>query len=176
MVYTQRFLSPLGGITLVSGGEALTGLLFDGQRLFRPLPAGAERALPVFAETVCWLETYFSGKAPAFTPKLGFSDTPFRREVWALLLTVPYGQTVTYGELAAELARQRGMGRMSAQAVGGAVAHNPISLIVPCHRVLGSDGSLTGYAGGLDRKRQLLDLEAAGRGGCADRRMGFDPL
>ena len=106
-----------------------------------------------------WLNVYFSGREPDFTPKLHLIGSDFRQAVWALLLQIPYGQTVTYGQLAARLAAERGLARMSAQAVGGAVGRNRISLIIPCHRVLGADGSLTGYAGGLDRKAKLLALE-----------------
>ncbi len=155
MVYTQHYDSPLGGVTLAGDGDALVGLWFDGQKHFG---AGLreereERSLPVFGEAVRWLDLYFGGKNPDFTPKLALRSTPFRMAVWDLLLTVPYGRTVTYGELA------RRLGGTSARAVGGAVGRNPVSLIVPCHRVVGSGGSLTGYAGGLDRKRYLLLLE-----------------
>lgn len=152
-VYTCHFSSPLGEITLSSDGESLTGLRFGRE----------ERAenpdLPVFRETVRWLDLYFAGKIPDFTPPLRLIATPFCKSVCRLLLTVPYGQTTTYGKIAEEIARQRGIARMSAQAVGGAVGRNPISLIIPCHRVVGSDGSLTGYAWGLERKAALLELE-----------------
>ena len=114
-------------------------------------PQHEARDLPVFHEAARWLDLYFSGQEPAFTPPLCLQGSPFRRAVWDLLLQIPYGQRMTYGELAAKLARQRGLDSMSAQAVGGAVGHNPISLIVPCHRVVGSQGNLTGYAGGLQR-------------------------
>ena len=109
--------------------------------------------LPVFDATRQWLDAYFAGTIPQAMPPLMFRGTAFQQHVWAELLTVPYGQTVTYGDIA------RLIGCRSAQAVGGAVGRNPISIIVPCHRVVGSDGSLTGYAGGLDRKRALLQLE-----------------
>ncbi|MCR4601323.1 MAG: methylated-DNA--[protein]-cysteine S-methyltransferase [Clostridia bacterium] len=122
-----------------------------------------ERQLPVFELAADWLDVYFAGKRPCFTPPLLMRGTRFRREVWEILLSIPYGNTVTYGEIADGISKQRGGGRVSAQAVGGAVAHNPISLIVPCHRVIGADGSLTGYAGGLDRKARLLELEGARR-------------
>ncbi|MCR4600367.1 MAG: methylated-DNA--[protein]-cysteine S-methyltransferase, partial [Clostridia bacterium] len=126
--------------------------------------AGADRKvkpLPVFEQVVRWLDEYFAGKQPDFTPPLLMRGTRFRRDVWEILLTIPYGKTVTYGEIADRISKRRGGGRVSAQAIGGAVAHNPISLIVPCHRVIGADGSLTGYAGGLDRKARLLELEGA---------------
>ena len=161
MEYTHTYASPLGGITLASDGEALSGLWFDGQKLFAEGldPAHEERPLPVFYEAERWLDVYFSGRDPGFRPPLVMKTTPFRRAVWELLLTIPYGRTVTYGELAERLAKQWGLARMSAQAVGGAVGHNAISLIIPCHRVVGANGSLTGYAGGLDRKLKLLESE-----------------
>lgn len=155
MEYIHHFESPLGGITAASDGEALTGLWFDGQKYFAAgLGEHEERELPIFSEVGRWLDAYFSGRDPGFTPQLRPRGTAFRRAVWDLLLTIPYGQTVTYGQLASRLP-----GSTSARAVGGAVGHNPISLIVPCHRVLGADGSLTGYAGGVERKRRLLELE-----------------
>ena len=161
MEYSWHYDSPLGGMTMASDGQALVGLWFDRQRF-----TGAERAcqpetrrLPVFVETCRWLDNYFSGRVPEGTPPLSLCGTPFRRAVWEMLLTIPYGRTKTYGELAAGIARQRGVERLSAQAVGGAVGHNPIAIIVPCHRVIGADGSLTGYAAGLDKKQYLLQLE-----------------
>ena len=155
MQYIHHFESPLGGITAASDGEALTGLWFDGQKYFAAgLGEHEERELPIFSEVGRWLDAYFDGRDPGFTPQLRLQSTPFRRAVWDLLLTIPYGQTVTYGQLAARLP-----GGTSARAVGGAVGHNPVSLIVPCHRVLGADGSLTGYAGGVEHKRRLLELE-----------------
>ncbi|MGN0733289.1 MAG: methylated-DNA--[protein]-cysteine S-methyltransferase [Emergencia sp.] len=117
--------------------------------------------LPVFEQTRRWLDIYFEGREPDFTPPLHLIGTDFRKEVWDILKQIPYGQTKTYGEIAEELAARRGIRRMSAQAVGGAVGHNNISIIVPCHRVIGADGSLTGYAGGTDIKAELLRLEGA---------------
>ena len=156
MEYTAHYDSPLGGITLASDGEALTELWFNGQKHFgstlgslASLPA----QLPVFDDTRRWLDIYFSGRNPNFMPPLSLKGTPFLQRVWKELHTIPYGQTVTYGELAHQL------GCRSAQAVGGAVGRNPIAIIVPCHRIVGTNGSLTGYAGGLDRKRALLQLE-----------------
>lgn len=156
-----HYESPLGGITLGSDGKALTGLWFDGQEHYAvTLPSQAERQrLPVFNETCRWLDIYFSGRAPDFTPELALHGTPFRKAVWDILLTISFGKTMSYGEIAERLARQMGISRMSAQAVGGAVGHNPVSIIVPCHRVIGADGSLTGYAGGLERKARLLEIE-----------------
>lgn len=156
-----HYESPLGGITLGSDGKALTGLWFDGQEHYAvALPPHAEcRKLPVFDETCRWLDIYFSGHAPGFTPELALHGTPFRKAVWEILLTIPFGKTMSYGEIAKRLSLQLGVSRMSAQAIGGAVGHNPISIIVPCHRVIGADGSLTGYAGGLERKARLLEIE-----------------
>lgn len=161
MLYTCFYKSPLGGITMASDGTALTGLWFDGQKYFDEgiEPDAEEKKLPVFDEAVRWLDIYFSGRRPDFTPPLNLEGTAFRKEVWQLLLQIPYGKTTTYGELAAQLAAHNGLKRMSAQAVGGAVGHNPISLIVPCHRVVGTGSSLTGYAGGLAKKLALLKLE-----------------
>lgn len=161
IVFYRHYDSPLGKVFLASDGEALTGLWFEGRRHFTLLPEkrGEETILPVLEETCRWLDTYFNGQVPDFTPALRLQGSPFRRAVWQLLLEIPYGQTVSYGRLAARVARILGCGRMSAQAVGGAVGHNPVSLIVPCHRVIGTDGSLVGYAGGLELKARLLSLE-----------------
>ena len=157
----HRYESPLGRITLSGEGDALTGLWFDGQEHFAGTLSRehAEGFLPVFREAERWLDLYFTGQDPGFRPKLLLRGTLFRKAVWEILLTVPYGETVTYGQIADRLARQRQISRMSARAVGGAVSRNPISLIVPCHRVIGADGSLTGYAGGTERKRRLLEME-----------------
>ncbi len=149
-----RCSTPLGAVTLASDGEALTGLWFDGQRYYaRGLAPGApEAALPVFDLARRWLEVYFSGREPDFSVTLALRGTPFQLRVWDLLRRIPYGQTVTYARIAAAAGS-------SPRAVGGAVGRNPVSLMVPCHRVVGSDGSLTGYAGGTDRKLALLALE-----------------
>lgn len=161
MQYTSHYTSPLGGITLASDGSALTGLWFDGQKYFAETleEEHQPKKLPIFAEAKRWLDLYFRGQAPDFTPPLKMPGSPFRQTVWGVLLTIPYGQTMTYGQIGALLAKQKGMPRMSAQAIGGAVGHNPITLIVPCHRVIGANGSLTGYAGGLDKKSWLLQHE-----------------
>lgn len=163
MTYTFKYQSPLGRIMLASNGEALTGLWFYGQKYFGDtLPEKyEEKELSVFNETKRWLDNYFQGKKPNFTPPLLFKTTPFRKMVWKILKTIPYGHTMTYGEISDIIAKQKGLTKMSAQAVGGAVGHNPISIIVPCHRVVGSNGSLTGYAGGIDKKIKLLTLEKA---------------
>ncbi len=163
MQYIHHFNSPLGGITAASDGDNLTGLWFDGQKYFGDtLDSGyEEKDLPVFRQTDRWLDIWFSGKEPSFTPPLGLKTTQFRRSVCEIMLTIPYGKTMTYGEIAEKLACDRGIARMSAQAVGGAVGHNPISLIIPCHRVVGANGNLTGYAGGIDKKIKLLEMEGA---------------
>ena len=161
MEYTNEYISPLGKILLASDGHALTGLWFEGQKYFAAKldPDHEEKKLPVFARTAEWLALYFDGEKPAFIPPLTLKGTPFQKEVWEILLEIPFGQTTTYAEIAAEIARRRGLASMSAQAVGSAVAHNPISLIIPCHRVVGSDGSLTGFAGGIEKKEWLLAME-----------------
>ena len=164
MEYIHHYSSQMGDITMASDGEALTGLWFDGQKYFAATLSKEheEKMLPVFEEADRWLNIYFQGKEPDFFPPVSFAcGSEFRQEVWKILLSIPYGKTMTYGEIAACIAKQRGLTRMSAQAVGGAVCHNPISIIVPCHRVVGTDGSLTGYAGGIDKKVGLLKLEHA---------------
>ena len=158
MIYTAHYTSPLGGITLASDGMALTGLYFDGERDFPDLSAAHKKDLPVFGEVMRWLDLYFAGKEPDFSPALNPTGTAFQQAVWEILRTIPYGGTTTYGAIAKRLEKVRGK-RMSAQAVGGAVGRNPISILIPCHRVIGADGSLTGYAGGLDKKEYLLGLE-----------------
>lgn len=161
MDYKWHYDSPLGGITLASDGEALTGLWFEGQIFFADTmnEDAKEMKLPIFLETCHWLDIYFTGREPDFTPQLKMNTTPFRKAVWEVLLTIPFGKTMTYGEIAKLIAQKRSITQMSAQAIGGAVSHNPIALIIPCHRVVGSKGNLTGYAGGLDKKVKLLRLE-----------------
>lgn len=153
--YAGCYDSPLGYLLMTSDGEALTGLAFVDDTS----AVQETHGLPVFAAACRWLDLYFSGEVPDFTPRLSLQGTDFRRAVWEILLTIPYGQTVSYGEIADRIARERRLEKMSAQAVGGAVGHNPIGIIVPCHRVMGKDGSLTGYGGGLWRKEWLLKLE-----------------
>lgn len=161
MHYIHRYESPFGAITMASDGEALIGLWFDGQKYFADCLAynHGEKHLSVFDSADRWLDVYFSGNAPNFTPPLRLLTTDFRKEVCEIMLTIPYGKTITYGEIADRIAARRGGTKMSAQAVGGAVSHNSISLIIPCHRVVGSGGNLTGYAGGLDIKIRLLESE-----------------
>lgn len=202
MDYTSRYLSPLGYLIMASDGESLIGLWFEGQKHFPAMYSNGtseDSVLPVFKQTRKWLDLYFSGECPDFIPLLATKGTPFQQKVWKLLLAIPYGKTVTYGEIVKRLVETqlitslysaslmdtisqnalsqgallqgaslqgpllKGLSRpiksMSAQAVGGAVGRNPISLIIPCHRVIGANGSLTGYAGGLERKKYLLKLE-----------------
>ncbi len=165
MQYTSRYRSPLGEMLLAADETGVTGLWFAGQKYFaRHLDKEhAEKEIPLFATVKHWLDVYFAGSEPDFTVPLHFTGTAFQNEVWGILCAIPYGQTTTYGEIAKQLAARRGLPHMSARAVGGAVGHNPISILVPCHRVVGLGGSLTGYAGGLERKRCLLALEQ-GRG------------
>ena len=153
MHYTQTISSPLGNILLSADEVGLTGLWFDGGRYYtETLPEEhVERETPVLTDTKRWLDVYFTGREPDFTPPLHPAGSPFRQAVWQLLLEIPYGQTTTYGALLG--------GGMSAQAVGGAVGHNPISIIVPCHRVIGANGRMVGYGGGLWVKEKLLNLE-----------------
>lgn len=161
MQYVDYYETPLGEILLAADQDGLTGLWFSGQKYYasRLDPEPEEKDLPVFDETRRWLEVYFAGKKPDFMPPIHMVGTPFQIAVWEIMRRIPYGETATYGEIAREFARERGLPRMSAQAVGSAVAHNRISILIPCHRVTGSNGSLTGYAGGLDRKVKLLTLE-----------------
>ena len=161
MVYTCQYQSPMGDILLAADEIGLTGLWFVGQKYFANIfpDEHISQEIPILSETKRWLDVYFSGREPDFMPPLHPIGSDFRQEVWALLLQIPYGQTTTYGALAARLAAKHGTARLSAQAVGGAVGHNPISLIIPCHRVVGASGSLIGYAGGVERKIQLLKLE-----------------
>ena len=166
MDYINHYDSPIGGITLASDGTALTGLWFDDQKYFGDTLTEEyeETNLPVFAKATEWLDIYFSGRNPGFIPPLSMRTTAFRRRVWEIMLEIPFGQTMTYGQIAAQIAKEKDLPHMSAQAVGGAVGRNSISLIIPCHRVVGTDGSLTGYAGGIDKKIWLLSLEGVALG------------
>ena len=161
MMYTIHYDSPLDGILLAADEAGLTGLWFDGEKYFADAlaPEHAAQETPILLKAKLWLDVYFRGQEPDFTPLLHPIGSPFRQEVWELLLQIPYGQTTTYGALAKQMAAKHGLSRMSAQAVGGAVGHNEISIIIPCHRVVGTSGSLTGYAGGIDKKVKLLTLE-----------------
>lgn len=161
MASVQYYHSPIGRLLLSADEIGLTGVWLEGEKYFaHGLPADRREACtPILADTKRWLDEYFSGKEPDFMPPLHPIGSPFRQAVWQILRRIPYGKTVTYGEIAREMARQKGLPKMSAQAVGGAVGHNEISILIPCHRVVGAKGNLTGYAGGLSRKIQLLTLE-----------------
>lgn len=163
MYYQTNERSPLGGITLASDGENLIGLWLEGQKYFGgTVDKEMHRRddLPVFEAAKDWLNRYFAGKRPAVSElPLAPAGSDFRQEVWKLLCEIPYGEVTTYGELAKKIAKKQNKPGMSAQAIGGAVGHNPISIIIPCHRVVGTNGSLTGYAGGLEKKVKLLELE-----------------
>ena len=161
MVYTYKYKSPLGEILLAADEVGLTGLWFEGQKHFaNTLPNECiSQETEILIEAKKWLDIYFSGKEPKFTPPLHPTGSEFRQAVWQILLQIPYGQTITYGEIARKMAEVKNIAHMSAQAVGGAVGHNEISIIIPCHRVVGANGSLTGYAGGIDKKIALLELE-----------------
>ncbi|MDD4106134.1 MAG: methylated-DNA--[protein]-cysteine S-methyltransferase [Eubacteriales bacterium] len=158
MNHISTYKSPLGVITILSDEDHLTGLWFENEK-YRKTPIGQEltkEKSDVLRLTAAWLDIYFAGRDPGFTPPLKWKGSPFRMAVWEILSTIPYGTVITYGDIAKQLAKG---GRMSAQAVGGAVGHNNISIIVPCHRVVGANGNLTGYGGGMSRKVALLTLE-----------------
>ncbi|MBQ1931568.1 MAG: methylated-DNA--[Lachnospiraceae bacterium] len=164
MQYINYYPSPLGRITLAADEIGLTGLWLEGQKYYagqmdREHDEWIEKESPVLTMAKHWLEEYFAGKVPEAAIPMHLKGTPFQMEVWEILCQIPYGQTITYGQIARQIAAKRGRKTMSAQAVGGAVGRNPISIIVPCHRVMGADGSLTGYAGGVDKKIALLTLE-----------------
>lgn len=161
MLYTACYHSPLGVIDLFSNGNALTGLYLPLQTKRKILSANILNgsSLPVILQTKDWLDLYFSGNNPSFIPNLAPCGTPFQLEVWRILQNIPYGEIITYGDIARILAQKRSSRRMSAQAVGKAVGANPISIIIPCHRVVGVGCNLTGYSGGLDAKKRLLLLE-----------------
>lgn len=163
MYYVNKYCSPIGDITLASNGKELTGLWFDEQKYFaNNLPTKyKEKNLPIFEQTKKWLDIYFSGKSPDFMPPIAMEGiSTFRKRVWEIMIDIPFGKTTTYGKIAKQIECETGK-RVSAQAVGGAVGHNSISLIIPCHRVIGTNGKLTGYAGGLNKKVELLKLEGA---------------
>ena len=163
MYYSTTCSSPVGMLTLASDGNNLTGLWIEGQKYHGNTMAGEmveNKEIPVFERTRKWLDNYFAGGKPAVSEiPLAPAGGEFRQEVWKILCQIPYGSVITYGDIAKLIAEKRNRPGMSGQAVGGAVGHNPISIIIPCHRVVGSNGSLTGYAAGLDKKIQLLKLE-----------------
>lgn len=159
--YISHYQSPIGNILLGVDNIGLIGLWFEGQKYFAKSldKQSQEKETPLLKQVKTWLDIYFSGTEPDFSIPLHLAGTEFQKEVWKILCSIPYGETMTYGEIAKQLAKKRELARMSAQAVGGAVGHNKISIIVPCHRVVGTNGSLTGYAGGIEKKIKLLDLE-----------------
>ena len=162
MQYINYYDSPLGRIVLAADETSLMGLWFEGQKYYFALYLDKdheEKELPKNKKARQWLDIYFSGREPDFKLPLYFIGTPFQNEVWEILYSIPYGKTMTYGEIAKLLAKRKGIKQMSAQAVGGAVGRNEISIIVPCHRVVGTSGNLTGYTGGIDKKAFLLKLE-----------------
>ena len=164
MVYTTHYYhSPVGSLLLAEEEGALIGVWMEGQKYFPCSLRGKmeeKQDSKVLNGAKKWLDRYFRGERPPVDElALAPSGSEFRKEVWKILCEIPYGEVTTYGEIAQKIAEGRGLDRMSAQAVGGAVGHNPISIIIPCHRVVGADGSLTGYAGGIQKKIRLLELE-----------------
>jgi methylated-DNA-[protein]-cysteine S-methyltransferase len=165
MTYTTTIETPLGTMTASAEDDKLTGLWFTTRQQYAPNTEGWKDApdYEVFVALRSWLNRYFAGKNPPVSAipldPLALQTTVFRQSVWDLLLQIPYGKTTSYGELAKQIAKNRGVPVISARAVGGAVGHNPISILIPCHRVIGADGSITGYGGGIDRKQALLALE-----------------
>lgn len=160
-MYRDSYDSPVGKITIISDGAAIKGLWIEGQQHIDEFSHRVveKKELSVFRQTREWLDVYFAGKCPGVLPPVAPEGSAFRRKVWEILLEIPYGKVRTYGDIAAQIAKETGMNRMSAQAVGGAVGHNPISILIPCHRVVGKNGNLVGYDGGLDKKAFLLALE-----------------
>lgn len=162
MNYKYTYESPLGTMIMLGTLSYLTDLFFIDEA-HAPSYDDAEyieQLTGPFEVTIMWLNQYFNGKKPFITPPIQLEGTEFRKSVWSILQTIPYGETITYGDIGKQIAQQQGKEKFSAQAVGGAVGHNPISIIVPCHRVIGSNGQLTGYAGGIERKKYMLDLES----------------
>ena len=162
MNYKYTYESPLGTMTMLGTLSYLTDFFFIDEA-YAPSYDDAEyieQLTGPFEVTIMWLNQYFNGKKPFITPPIQLEGTEFRKSVWSILQTIPYGETTTYGDIGKQIAQQQGKEKFSAQAVGGAVGHNPISIIVPCHRVIGSNGQLTGYAGGIERKKYMLDLES----------------
>lgn len=161
MTYLCQIPSPVGQLYAASDGENIVGLWIKGQKYFESNLSEETEAkeLPVFQQLKDWLNIYFSGSNPDFLPPLAPQGSAFRQSAWQILLSIPYGELTTYGAIAKQMEAQSGGKHVSAQAVGGAVGHNPISIVIPCHRVVGSTGSLTGYAGGIDKKIHLLKLE-----------------
>ena len=165
MIYYTKYDSKIGKLTIVSDGKNLIGLYIENQKYYMDNIKGKitlKNDLPIFIKVKKWLDSYFNGEKvdiEDIKPYLNPSGSEFRKNVWELLCEIPYGTTVTYGDIAKKVAKQENKEKMSAQAIGGAISHNPISIIIPCHRVIGRNGSLTGYAGGINIKKELLELE-----------------
>ena len=162
MIFVSHYDSPLGMIYMAADDDVLKGVWFEGQKYFASgldKKETEDKETPVLKQTKEWLDLYFAGKEPDFTPALHPAGSTFRQAVWQILLQIPYGQTMTYGEIAKKMTQMHDAPHMSAQAVGSAVGHNEVSIIIPCHRVVGTNGSLTGYAGGMEKKVALLKLE-----------------
>lgn len=164
MEYIFEYKSPIGGIIITSDETEITGLRFKGESETEVLSDNKYKETSAIKEAERWLDIYFSGKNPGYIPAINPKGTEFQKLVWKLLLEIPYGKTTTYGEIAGKIAEIKNVSRMSAQAVGGAVGKNPITIIIPCHRVVGKNGKLTGYAYGIDKKISLLALEGADMG------------
>jgi len=163
ILYTTNYISPIGKILLACDNIGLTGLWFKGEKYYPDNLNTEHKNMKhfIFEKVKLWLDIYFSGKEPNFIPPIHMIGSSFRIDVWKILCQIPYGKTTTYGKIASIIAGQKGLSRMSAQAIGGAIGHNKISIIIPCHRVVGTNGNLTGYAGGIDKKIKLLSLEGA---------------
>jgi methylated-DNA-[protein]-cysteine S-methyltransferase len=163
MYYSTSYSSPLGTLTLAGNEGGIVGLWIEGQKYFGAAlgeETHEQSGMPILDDAKSWLDSYFTGGAPSISElPLAPVGSAFRQEVWRILCGIPYGEVTTYGDIAKRIAAESNRGRMSAQAVGGAVGHNPVSIIIPCHRVVGSNGSLTGYAGGIGLKIKLLELE-----------------
>lgn len=161
MEYVADYESPIGRILLAGTEDAVTGLWFYGQKYFPSWPEEEKvcKEISLFEKVRKWLDAYFRGENPKRDFRVEPKGTSFQKEIWELLMEIPYGEVTTYKKLAERIAQKRGLLSMSAQAVGGAVGHNPVSLLIPCHRVIGTNGSLTGYAGGIEKKIWLLNME-----------------
>ena len=169
MIYSTHYSSPIGSILLAGNGESLSGLWLEGQKYFGGTveeTLSENPDLPIFSTVKNWLDNYFAGQKPAISNlPLAPNGGTFRKAVWDILCEIPYGKVITYGDIAKIMAARMNKASMSSQAVGGAVGHNPISIIIPCHRVVGANGSLTGYAGGLAKKIKLLEHEGVDMSG-----------
>lgn len=164
MEYIFEYKSPIGIIIITSDETEITGLRFKGESETEVLSDNKYKETSAIKEGKKWLDLYFSGKNPGYIPAINATGTEFQKLVWEMLLEIPYGKTTTYGEIAGKIAEIKNVSRMSAQAVGGAVGKNPIAIIIPCHRVVGKNGKLTGYRYGMDKKISLLALEGADMG------------